>query len=319
MTNTTSIVRARAAARASQKFSSRAIASSALASRALASRALASCALSAALLTCSIAFAQESNAKQTLGRAPRGASGSIEITAPGLALRAKATSDTTAPILVRVTHGEGDTYRVEYLGLVSGRYDLAPYLEQVDGRAASSLGTLEVEVFTQLPPNAGTDVFGLDAPSFGFAAHYRTILATIGAAWIAIPLFVLIRRALKPKAAPAHIIEPKIITTEDLLFAAVDAARARELSVDERGRLELLLLQVLRETGHGDVARSETPADLARAMRSLREDDRSGVVVRAVERWLHASNETERAAALDAIDALRQARAGAAVPREVAP
>jgi hypothetical protein len=255
-------------------------------------------------IACALLLATATHAHQlaptTDGRAPRGASGSIEITSVGVPIRAKPASDTTAPILVRVTPLTSDRYRIEYLGLVSGHYDLAPYIEQVDGRAATTLGTIEVDVFTQLPPNAPTDVFGLDAPTFGISAYYRMILASVVAAWLVIPIVILIRRALRAKPVVMVTIEPKAPTTADLLFNAVDAARARELSIDERGRLELLLLQVLR---------ADNPhADLALVMTELRTDARTMSVVRAVERWLHAASEGERATALNAIDALRSTR-----------
>ena len=137
--------------------------------------------INSATIACALLLATATHAHQvaptTDGRAPRGASGSIEITSVGVPIRAKPASDTTAPILVRVTPLTADRYRIEYLGLVSGHYDLAPYIEQVDGRAATTLGTIEVDVFTQLPPNAPTDVFGLDAPTFGISAYYRMILA----------------------------------------------------------------------------------------------------------------------------------------------
>ncbi len=259
-------------------------------------------ALSTALACVSaIASAQDRSTLALDPRAPRGASGSIEISSPGVALRAKPSSDITAPILVRVKALENDRYRVEYLGLVSGHYDLAPYIEQTDGRAATALGSLEVDVFTQLPPNAPSDVFGLDAPSFGFAAYYRVILATLALVWVGIPVALLVRRVLRRAPVVPLVIEPKAPTTADLLFAAVDAARATdaqtELSIDERGRLELRLLQILRG--------SSQHASLAQAVQELRTDARTANVVRAVERWLHASDTHERTAALDAIDQLR--------------
>jgi hypothetical protein len=87
-------------------------------------------------------------------------------------------------------------------------------------------------------------------------------------------------------------------TVSQRLFAIVDQARARELDADERGRLELLLLQELR-------AASASSASLADATAALRNDQRCAQVVRAVESWLHAPTAGDRSRALAQIDALR--------------
>jgi hypothetical protein len=81
------------------------------------------------------------------------------------------------------------------------------------------------------------------------------------------------------------------------LFAIVDAARTRELDLDERARLELLVLRELR--GAGDLA------NLADAVATLRDDRHTARIVRAIEAWLHAPSAGGRAQALEEIDALR--------------
>ena len=90
-------------------------------------------------------------------------------------LRAKATRDLASTVLVRVTPiGEGH-HRIDFIGSVEGAFDLLPYLEQVDGRPVSSVvvagearTALAAEIFTQLPPGHGTDVFA--APPAGMVA-----------------------------------------------------------------------------------------------------------------------------------------------------
>ncbi len=236
-------------------------------------------------------------------RAARGVTGAVEISYKaadsGATLRAKAVHDSGAPLMVRVMPMGGDRYRVEYLGLVSGQYDLTPYLEQSDGRPATALGALPVQVFTQLPPIHGTDVYGLAAPDFGFAAHYRTLLGAAIAAWLAVPAFFVLRRLLRPSPAPVVVEVPHVPSVQELLFAAIEGARTRELTLDERSRLELLLLQVLR----GE--RAGSAADLADAVAALRTDASSAQVVAAVERWLHARTPSGPADALAALDRFR--------------
>lgn len=241
-------------------------------------------------------------------RTARGTTGAIEV-ASAVPLRAKALRDASAPILVRVNAAGEGRYRIEYIGTIEGRFDLAEAIEQADGRAAEGLPDLAVEIYTQLPPNHGTDVFGLGAPGFSLAAHYSTALVAVAALWIAVPVVFLVRRALRPKPAPPPAPTPAPTVAERLL-AIVDDARGRELDARERGRLELLLLQELR----AGAAQTDAPsiADLAGAVAALRLDARTTGVVRAVERWLHAPSAGDRAAALAEIDRLRLAKGGAA-------
>jgi hypothetical protein len=243
-----------------------------------------------------------------ISRAARGTTGSLELSYESAPLRAKATSDLTAPILVRVSALTPSRYRIEYMGLVSGSYDLAPYLEQVDGRPAQFATPIFVEIFTQLPPNHGTDVFGLSAPSFGLRGQYRTLLIAVGAAWVLVPIAVVALRLArrKPPTPPAPVVREPSLT--ERLFAIVDDARTRELTTDERGRLELLLLQTLRSAAQES---SSSPAALAAATEALRRDAVHGPVLRAVERWLHAESAGEAQHALQTLEALRAAQGSA--------
>jgi len=258
--------------------------------------------LSLALLCAFVpAVRAQSGETRAIARAARGSVGSIEVTYRDAPLRAKALRDANAPVLVRVTALGGDRYRIDYIGAVTGTYDLLPAIERADGRVPEGLdagtGSLSVEIFSQLPPNAGTDVFGLSAPGFNFSAHYTTALWTLGALWTAVPAFFLIRRAMRRTPPAAPVVAPREPTTAELLFAAVDAARTRELTADERGQLELRLLQILR--------RGAPEGDVAAAITALRADQRTGAVVRAVESWLHAPEGGGAARALAELDALR--------------
>ena len=234
-------------------------------------------------------------------RTARGTTGAFEVTSAH-PLRAKALRDAASPILVRVnavgSGGEDARYRIEYLGTVEGAFDLAPLIERADGRPAEALPDLRVEIYSQLPPNHGTDVFGLSAPGFSLAAHYSTALAALAALWAAIPAYFLVRRLLraKPAPSPAPAREP---TVAERLFAIVDAARARDLDTHECARLELLVLRELRGAGNAGTT------SLADAIAGLRDDRHTARIVRAIEAWLHAPSAGSRARALEEIDSLR--------------
>jgi hypothetical protein len=98
-----------------------------------------------------------------IARAARGSVGSIEITYRDGPLQAKPLRDANAPVLVRVTTLGADRFRVDYIGSITGTFDLRPAIERADGRTPEGLGSLSVEIFSQLPAEAGTDVFGLYA------------------------------------------------------------------------------------------------------------------------------------------------------------
>lgn len=234
-------------------------------------------------------------------RTARGTTGAFEVTS-GAALRAKALRDASSPVLVRVNEIAPERYRIEYIGAVEGSFDVAALIERADGRAPEGLPDLRVEIYTQLPPNHGTDVFGLSAPGFSLAAHYTTALTAIAALWVAVPAYFVARRALRKKPAPPAP-APRAPSVADRLFAIVDAARTRELDTAERGRLELLVLQELRATGaHG--------RDLADATAALRDDPHTAALVRAVESWLHAPTAGDRARALEQVELLRLSPTG---------
>jgi hypothetical protein len=217
-------------------------------------------------------------------------------------------------------------YRIEFIGAVEGTFDLAEAIERVDGRPAEGLPDLRVEIYTQLPPDHGTDVFGLAAPGVSLSTSYSVTLWTLAAAWMAVPIVVVARRAMQPRPRPPEP-APTAPSVASRLFAIVDEARGRELDVAERGRLELLMLRTLREardgTGDTRIGAAVSPigaavspigaasdlATLAAAIAALRDDPRDGPVVRAVEAWLHAPTPGDRARALAALDALRVSHA----------
>ena len=195
------------------------------------------------------------------------------------ALRAKPVRDAGTPVLVRVRaadDGSADTFTIEFLGAVEGTFDLLPLLETTDGRApdAAALGDLRVEIFSQLPPVHGTDVFGLSAPGFDLRAHYTPVLGAIAAAWLAVPAIVLVRRWMRTPPPPPAPPAPPPSAAERLLaeLHALDArlAQGESPDADARGRIELLLFRVLRERapdlgGDRDAGGTPDPArDLAR-------------------------------------------------------
>lgn len=228
-----------------------------------------------ATLACLAAHAQ-------VVEANRGVVGAVEVRAPEGGLRARA-QEPGAPVLVRVRDlGEG-VFRVEFLGLRSGEYDLATLLERADGRAAA-IGGVHVRVVSQLPPGVGTDVFGLRAPGFSFGAYYREFMWAFAAGWAALPLLFIARRLLTRTHTTPPPPPPPEPTPGELLLELASAGRSRALSTAEQGRLELLLLRCVR----ADAAPGTSTRDLARAVAQARREGPWRDVVLEVERWLHS-------------------------------
>lgn len=218
--------------------------------------------------------------------AARGIAGSVEVTSTGPRLRADPAQTLASPILVRIAEsrpaGEGaTTYRIEFIGVVAGTYNLRDALQNEDGSPASALPPLPVNIYTQLPPNHGTDVYGLADPPFRLVGWYREFMVAAAVLWIAVPVAVVARRRLRrrPPPAAAPVVPPP--TLADLLRPLVEAAQARAMTIAERGRLELLLYSYWRE--HLGITRGTQ----AEVIAHLRGHPQAGRLLLAVERWLH--------------------------------
>ncbi len=242
--------------------------------------------------------ASQTSAQPAPTRVARGTIAAFEVEHPTGPLRAKALRGGSSPVLVRVNPigSDSNRYLVECFGVVEGEFDLAPLLEQADGRAAEGLPPLRVEVFTQLPPNPGTDLFGLPEPRLALDGGYRLAMLALAVAWVAIPVVVLVRRRLLRPPPPRPAIEPTRPTALDRLRELLTEARRTPLGVEDRGRLELLMLKALREA-------AGTADGIAEAVAKLRRDPIAAPTVREVERWLHAAGgEQHRAAAIDRLE-----------------
>ncbi len=242
-----------------------------------------------------LSLAQQSPAQQTTAR---GITGSLTISHEGSPLQATLDQSLTSPLLVRVTEvtpastsGSAATarqYRIDYIGAVAGTFDLRTLIDHRDGTPATELAPLEVHIVSELPAVFGTDLFGTPPhPVYG-ASRYRLILAAIAAVWIAIPIALALRKWMRkapPCVQPIPVASPSLA---DQLRPFVEAAMARELSVEDQARLELLLLAFWSERR----ALGDLPPALAIA--ELRGDPEASGLLLAVESWLHSGQHPGR-------------------------
>ena len=218
--------------------------------------------------------------------AVRGLANALELRVSGLAIRATANQSPTSPILVRATPsgpraGDTQTYRVEFIGMVAGDYDLSAYLERQDG-SPLDVGPLPVRVVSQLPPGYGTDLFSsAQAPALGRRWYLTTMLALTGA-WLSVPVVYVVVRIMRRRAVPppAPVAPPP--TLADQLRPLAEAAISGALSIAQRGRLELLMYMYWRE-------RLGLDGPPAQIVAQLRREPQAGGLLRAMEAWLHAA------------------------------
>ena len=215
----------------------------------------------------------------------RGIASEMEIRAGGAALRAKANQSRESPMLVRIVEATraddgATTYRIQYIGLVAGDYDLRAYLERGDG-SPLDMRPLPVHVRTQLSGDHGTDLFSPAQAPLLTGTQYRMILMVLVVAWLSVPVsyFVVRRLRRRPAPPPPPIVPPPSLA--DQLRPLVDSAIGGSLSIAERGRLELLMYSYWR-------ARLGMDGPQAEVVMRLRHDPEAGRLLRAVEGWLHA-------------------------------
>ncbi len=251
-----------------------------------------------AALVVSLGLALEGDSSTPPARVARGTIAAFEVSHPAGPLRAKALRDGGSPILVRVNALGGDRHLVECFAVVEGTFDLVPLLEQVDGRPPVELDPIPIEVFSQLPPNPGSDLYGIPEPRLSLAGGYRRWLVLITLAWLSVPIVAIVRSRMRRVQAPPPAPPLAPPTAIERIRAILDDAKRNPLDLAQRGRLELLLLAAMREAAGGR-------GDLAESISRLRRDPASAPLVLEVERWLHAlGGESREAAAIAKVERL---------------
>ena len=234
--------------------------------------------------------------------ATRGITGEVLVEVTGPSIRPRSDLDLDSPMLVRVVDarelGDGRVeYRLQFLGVNVGTFDLREVLETADGSQPENLPPIPVEIISNLAGNESTDVYVNHEPGLPLSGGYRVMLWVIGSAWILVPIVAFIQHTRRN--APEPDAKPELETTfADQLRPLVIAASQRGLSVAERGRLELLLYAFWQE--QLDLDGLDRPSAVAR----LRRDEQAGVLLRAIEGWLHQPGSTGAEVAPAEIDEL---------------
>jgi hypothetical protein len=213
-----------------------------------------------------------------------GVEGKIELALPGSLLHAKPVTD-KAPLLLRIAstqpapRREDVWYDLRYMGLVPGQHDLKNYLVRADGSPTGELPSIPVNVLGLLPEDHKGELVRANSARWPFFGGYRILMGAVAGLWAAmfVPLIFYRRKKRAQIVAPP----PVRKTVADRLRPLIDQAARGTLSVEEKGKLERMLLWYWQQ--RLDLT-ADSPAD---AIAALRRHDKAGELLRALEEWLH--------------------------------
>lgn len=212
-----------------------------------------------------------------------GMEGQLDVALPLAGLITKP-GDHRAPMLLRVAHsqphGTLTRYDLRYIGRVPGQHDLRDYLFTADDLPATNLPALNVSIAGLLPNphNGWLEEQAQQAPSL--LGGYRTTLAVIIVLWI-IGFFVIWRSGRSKKAVANNAPVQREPTFAERIRPLVERAAAGSLTADEKAALERLLIT------HWQRRLNLTSASGDELIARLRQHSEAGVLLRALEDWLH--------------------------------
>jgi len=194
--------------------------------------------------------------------------------------------DDKAPVVVRIADstpdGEFVLYDLRFIAQYAGEFDLRDCLRRPDGAPLTDAAPLPILVGKLLPDDHQGELFeiaGLSLPRLG---GYKAVLIVIGAVWLLVPAWFILRRLTRRPPPPPPLPEPPA-SLADQLRPLVEAAIRGTLSTPERARLELMLLAFWRDRLGLDAA----AVDHAASIQKLREHEEAGELLSLLERWLH--------------------------------
>ena len=170
-------------------------------------------------------------------------------------------------------------YDLRYMGLVPGAHDLKNYLVRADGSPTGELPSVPVAVLGLLPEDHKGELVRARGGGWPFFGGYRVVMGAVAVMWFAllVPLILIGRKKRAKVDAPP----PARNAFADRLRPLIDRAARGTLSVEEKGKLERMLLWYWQQ--RLDLT-ADSPAD---AIAALRRHAQAGELLRALEQWLH--------------------------------
>jgi hypothetical protein len=181
-----------------------------------------------------------------------------------------------------VEQGAIRVYDVRYVVNLPGEFDLTDYLTSSDGSPIDDLPSFKVRGLTSLTKDIETRIQEIEDAGVHIWHWYYETLAALGVCWVGWLLGLIFvgrpKRPSKPPPAPA---EPTIAERIERYLEML--ARA-ELTVEDKARLEVLLLEHWRE--RLGLRRHR----MASACRQIQQSDRLGQLYEKLAAWLHDPN-----------------------------
>jgi hypothetical protein len=172
------------------------------------------------------------------------------------------------------------TYQFHYISFEPGLYKLADYLIHADGTPATDLGETPIEIKSILPPDFLGQLNPFSPQPFPALGGYRLVLGGLAVLWLCgLPALIWLGRKKQVLVAPEVIIP--VPSYADQLQPFVEAAAAGNLTATGQAMLERLLTGYWREK----IALPEQR--MGEALTALKAHPEAGLLLRALERWLH--------------------------------
>jgi hypothetical protein len=217
--------------------------------------------------------------------------------------------DDRTPLILRVeavtpTPDGEFTYDFRYLGFEPGSYKLAEYLIHPDGSPALETGETQVTVRSILPPDHDGSLNPYLRRPFPQFGGYRMILFSLAGLWIlGLAGFIWLGRRKKP--ALVEEVSRPLPSYSERMQPFVEAAAAGSLTASGQAELERLM------TGYWREKLKLPEARMVNSLAALRGHAEAGLLLRALERWLHKPGGVSPAEIHDLLGPYRQVPAAA--------
>jgi hypothetical protein len=212
-----------------------------------------------------------------------GMEGGLDVALPLAGLITKP-GDHRASLVLRIAatqpYGTLTRYELRYTGRVPGQHDLRNYLFTTEGLPATNLPALQVKITGLLPnPHSGwLEEQAHSAPSL--FRSYRVMLISVAVLWVA-AFFIIRRLDRKPKTLTAPVATARPPSFAEKIRPLVERAAAGQLSAEEKATLERMLIT------HWQQRLNLIGASTNDLIHQLRQHPEAGVLLRALEDWLH--------------------------------
>jgi hypothetical protein len=183
-------------------------------------------------------------------------------------------------IAEEVQSGPARVYDVRYVvNQPDKRFDLVDYLASADGSRLDGLPSFPVRGLTSLTKDIETRIREIEDVGVGIWHWYYESLAGLGGLWVLwLVGLIWIGRPKRAAAPPPPPAEPSLA---EQIARYLEALARDDLPVEDRARLEILLLRHWRERLRLGQQR------MAAACRSIERDVRAGRAYAALQAWLH--------------------------------